>query len=222
MFSLRATCPAFDQLLALLPEAFVGSYSRLRALVQLASQMVASACSEARQEVPPWRSRAALLSRWRRLGSYTTPVGQQPAAAGAGSRLVRAHMDGRSRPDSPQARREAALAAFPAARVALGFDASPASQPAPGALRSGEPWGLSQVQQAEPLQQADAVATFTLAMQAAVWEPAAAKTALGAAKQQQHGSTDRVCWPAGMDPPWAGQLPRVYKVWPSRPGGWVW
>jgi hypothetical protein len=297
LFSLRAASPAFDQLLALLPEAFVGSYSKLRAVVQLASQMVASACREAGQEVPPWRSRAALLSRWQRQGSHATPVGQ-PAAAGtkafgaapaavpgaqaaepgAGSRLVRAHLEGRPRPASPGVRRAAALAAFPAAKVARGFDASPASSSAPpampvaGALGAavkeaeavlakaaaapGKPWQVEAhpSRAAEPVQQADAVATFTLVRRAAGREAAAAAAgaaakpgmeaaarpagrsaplrewlspvpggklpALGAAKQQQqqqHGTSARG-WPAGMDQPWAGQLPRVFKVWLSQPG----
>ncbi len=152
LFSLRGSSPAFEQqLLALLPEAFVGGYAKLRAAAQLAAQMVATACREAGQEVPPWRSRAALLSRWQRQGSHDTRVaapasrlsGAAPAAAApppqqasepadAGSRLLRAHQESRRRPASPKAKHAAALAAFPAARVACGFDAAP-SEPAAAA-----------------------------------------------------------------------------------------
>jgi hypothetical protein len=81
LFTLASPTPTYAAILATLPATFVGSHAKLRSLVGLMAQAMATACRQQAMPLPPWRSRSALLSRWQQAGSHDTPVSAPTAAA---------------------------------------------------------------------------------------------------------------------------------------------
>ena len=63
-FSIASATPAYRRLLAATPGEFVGSVSRLAALVELLSEGVRGAFAEQGLPLPPWRRAKSVMSKW--------------------------------------------------------------------------------------------------------------------------------------------------------------
>ena len=63
-FSIASATPAYRRLLAAAPGEFVGSVSRLAALVELLSEGVRAAFAEQCLPLPPWRRAKSVMSKW--------------------------------------------------------------------------------------------------------------------------------------------------------------
>ncbi|KAK9830187.1 hypothetical protein WJX72_010189 [[Myrmecia] bisecta] len=64
-FQIAHSTPAYDALLQAVPLDFVGTSTRLRALVELLCAEVAAAFQEQDRPLPPWRKLSSVLSKWR-------------------------------------------------------------------------------------------------------------------------------------------------------------
>ena len=64
----------YEDLLKVVPDLFVGSQSRIKDIVKLLTRAMALAFNEQGCSTPPWRSSAALLSKWlpKRVGTFTS------------------------------------------------------------------------------------------------------------------------------------------------------
>ncbi|KAL6751789.1 hypothetical protein V8C86DRAFT_649186 [Haematococcus lacustris] len=87
-FSIPQPTPAFQALLELTPEAWVGSASRLVMVVQLLCQEMASSFIAQGLTLPPWRRTQSMLSKWLPTksrdilfdaGGSATPMGISPS-----------------------------------------------------------------------------------------------------------------------------------------------
>ena len=63
-FSIASATPAYRRLLAAAPGEFVGSVSRLAAIVELLSEGVRAAFAEQGLPLPPWRRAKSVMSKW--------------------------------------------------------------------------------------------------------------------------------------------------------------
>ena len=63
-FSIASATPAYRRLLGAAPGEFVGSVSRLAAIVELLSEGVKRAFAEQGLPLPPWRRAKSVMSKW--------------------------------------------------------------------------------------------------------------------------------------------------------------
>ena len=63
-FSIASATPAYRRMLAAAPGEFVGSVSRLAAIVELLSDGVKRAFADQGLPLPPWRRSKSVMSKW--------------------------------------------------------------------------------------------------------------------------------------------------------------
>jgi len=165
------------EVLATLPDAFVGSEAELSALISLAAEALAAAYDAAGRELPPWRREAALRSSW--LGEAAPPGGPASAAkfaapaSAAGGAAVGAAAEAVARllPARVSGGAPRAVPAVAPARVVRGFDVAVPLLP---------PAEVTAAAAAAPLQRASSAAA-AVAVKAVPLERAASAAAVMAA-----------------------------------------
>lgn len=78
-FAISSPTPAYQQLVDVLPEVFVGTPSKLRQLVKLMCLEMAAAFKANSVTIPPWRHSDSMLSKWLPAKLKDTPVGAPPS-----------------------------------------------------------------------------------------------------------------------------------------------